>query len=284
MSSLATLTVASAQYSIDALLDWAAFSTKIQQWVAEAAQNNAQLLVFPEYLCFELTHFTNQSTDSIPAHFAQLQTLLLQFTELFKQLAIQYQVHIVAGTFITALDNGKYANRAYLFYPDGHMASQDKRRLTRFEREQCQVLQAAETTQVFPTPWGLLGIAICYDSEFPLLIRELAEKGATLIAIPSCTDTLAGYHRVQLGCRARALENQCFVIQSVTVGNAEWSATIDINRGRAGIFSPVDIGFPDDGILALGELDTGGWVYAQLILKRIEQVRTKGQVLNFKDW
>ncbi len=284
MNALTKLTVACAQYPIDALANWVAFATKIQNWVVEATQNNAQLLIFPEYLCFELTHFTNQSTDSIPHHFVQLQILLPQFTELFKQLAIQYQVHIVAGTFITALDNGKYANRAYLFYPDGQIVSQDKRRLTRFEREQCQVLQPAESSQVFPTPWGLLGLAICYDSEFPLLIRELTEQGATLIAIPSCTDTLAGYHRVQLGCRARALENQCFVMQSVTVGEATWSATLDINRGRAGIFTPVDIGFPDDGILALGELDTGGWVYADLIPKRIEQVRTKGQVLNFKDW
>jgi predicted amidohydrolase len=129
-----------------------------------------------------------------------------------------------------------------------------------------------------------LGIAICYDSEFPLLVRRQVEAGASVMLVPSCTDTLAGYHRVQLSCRARALENQCFVLQAVTVGSSPWSISLDENTGAAGIFGPIDRGFPSDGVLAVGELDQPGWVFADLDLACLAEVRRAGQVKNHADW
>jgi predicted amidohydrolase len=87
---------------------------------------------------------------------------------------------------------------------------------------------------VFDTALGRLGILICYDNEFPMLARTLAERGADLIPSPSCTDTEAGYHRVRIGAQARALENQVAVLQSPTVGLAPWSPALDENVGKAG--------------------------------------------------
>jgi predicted amidohydrolase len=179
--------------------------------------------------------------------------------------------------------DGRYRNRVHVFGPDGAMAAQDKIVMTRFEREAWDIA-GGDGLAVIETGFAKLGIAICYDVEFPLIARALVEAGAEVILAPSCTDTLAGYHRVWVGARSRALENQCVAVVSPTVGSAPWSLAVDENRGRAGFFSAPDRGLPDDGILAAGELDQPGWVSATIDLDAIARVRREGQVLNHRDW
>jgi predicted amidohydrolase len=167
--------------------------------------------------------------------------------------------------------------------PDGSFDFQDKLMMTRFENEHW-LITAGNEIKVFETLYGKVAIAICYDSEFPLLARKQAEAGAKLIFVPSCTDTLAGYHRVKIGCQARALENQCYVVQGCLVGEAPWSEAVDVNVGVAAVYTPVDRGFPDNGILAAGLLNAVQWVYADLELAKCEAVRADGQVFNYRDW
>lgn len=93
---------------------------------------------------------------------------------------------------------------------------------------------------------------------------------------------MRGLHRVHVGARARALENQCYVVVSQTIGDAPWSLCVDKNQGIAAVFGPPDLGFPEDGIVAQGELNKPSWVYADIDLKKIEEVRTKGAVFNYK--
>jgi len=155
--------------------------------------------------------------------------------------------------------------------------------MTRFENEQWSISGGNEV-RVFDTQLGRIGIAICYDSEFPLIARRMVERGADVILVPSCTDTLAGYWRVRIGCQARALENQCYVVQSPTVGAAPWSAAVDTNIGAAAVYTPVDRGFPDNGVAALGELNAAQWVYADIDPAGIATVRREGQVFNYRDW
>lgn len=155
--------------------------------------------------------------------------------------------------------------------------------MTRFENEQW-FIRGGNELKCFDTEYGKIAINICYDSEFPLLARKQVEMGANLILVPSCTDTLAGFHRVKIGCQARALENQCYVAQSCLVGNAPWSEAVDVNIGSAGIYTPVDRGFPDNGILNAGELNAVQWIYGELSLKNCATVREQGQVFNYRDW
>ena len=155
--------------------------------------------------------------------------------------------------------------------------------MTRFENEQWLISRGLEI-KTFDTAFGKVAINICYDSEFPHYARKQVELGAKLILVPSCTDTLAGYNRVRIGSQARALENQCYVVQASLVGNADWSEAVDINCGAAAIYTPVDRGFPDNGILAIGNLNQTQWVYAELDFSTIDQVRQVGQVFNYKDW
>ena len=114
--------------------------------------------------------------------------------------------------------------------------------MTRFEREQW-LISGSRSLNVFDIPGARVGILICYDSEFPLLARQLTEAGASILLVPSCTDTDAGYHRVRLSCRARALEQQCFVLQAHTAGSAPWSPALDINTGEPAAFSRPDAFF-----------------------------------------
>ena len=82
-------------------------------------------------------------------------------------------------------------------------------------------------------------------------MRAQCEAGARLILVPSCTDTAAGATRVRVGCLARAMEYRCFVAQAVTACEAAWSPALDVNTGEAALYAPMDVGLPDDGVLAV---------------------------------
>jgi predicted amidohydrolase len=189
----------------------------------------------------------------------------------------------VAGSFPVRMEDGSYRNRSFLFRPDGTTDHQDKLQMTRFENEHW-LITGGEEIKTLDTEFGRIGINICYDSEFPMIARKQVEAGADLILVPSCTDTLAGYHRVRIGCQARALENQCYIVQSPTVGQAPWSEAVDVNIGAAAVYTPVDYGYPDNGILAIGELNQAQWVYAEIDLASIAHIRQTGQVFNYRDW
>ncbi len=276
--------VAVAQYPVSFLESWRQYEQKIERWVDEAVEQRAQLLAFPEYHSMELASLFEQAIyRSLDKQLEAMQTLLDGFLSLHQRLAIKRQVTIQAGSFPVEIRSGSYRNRAYLFTPDGRHDFQEKLMMTRFENEQWRI-EAGQAVRVFETPVGKLGIAICYDSEFPFYARQMAEQGALLILAPSCTDSRAGYHRVRIGCQARALENQCYVIQSPLVQDAPWSEAVDVNCGAAAVYTPVDNGFPEDGILAMGEYNQSQWLYADLDVKKMIQVRETGQVFNYHDW
>lgn len=276
--------IAAAQYDIGFLGDWATYETKIARWISEAAGNGAKLLVFPEYFSMELPSlFPKEIYSSLDKQLEAMQDLFPGFLKLFESQARRHGVHIVAGTFPVRLADSSYRNRAYLCYPDGRSDFQEKLQMTRFENEQW-LIKAGDAIRVFDTNLGRIGIDICYDSEFPMIARKQVEAGADLILVPSCTDTLAGYWRVRIGCQARALENQCYVVQSPTVGEAPWSEAVDVNTGAAAIYTPVDRGFPGNGVLAVGEYGKTQWVYGDIDLANIAKVRQSGQVFNYRDW
>ncbi|RAL21774.1 amidohydrolase [Lujinxingia litoralis] len=276
--------VATAQYPVDFLKGWDHYVDKITSWVKEAAGHDAQLAVFPEYASMELVSlFAEEVRQDLPFQMSEMQRLLDDYLALHRELARQYGMYVVGGSFPVRLPDGSYRNRAYVFSPQGRVDYQEKILMTRFESE-LWLISYGDQLKVFETPFGAFGINICYDSEFPLLARRQVEAGANLIVAPSCTDSAYGYHRVRIGCQARALENQCYVAHAVLVGEASWSIAIDENCGRAAVYTPVDVGFYEDGIASIGEWNAAQWVYADVDLARSEEVRVRGEVLNFRDW
>jgi predicted amidohydrolase len=127
-------------------------------------------------------------------------------------------------------------------------------------------------------------VLIGYDAEFPMLARALAEAGAELLLVPSSTDGPRGYWRVRTGSAARALESQCAVVQAVTVGEADWLPPAARSTGAAAVYGPPDVGFPEDGVIAVGKLDAAGWVHAEVTIEAVQKVRTEGAVQNASDW
>jgi predicted amidohydrolase len=281
---IAPWTLALAQYPIERPAAWDDYAASLAAWVAEAADAGARLMVFPEYGSMALTGLLpGDLPGDLRGQLVALQPLLPQYLELHQALARHYHAWLLAASFPIRLPDGTYRNRAYLIGPAGQLAWQEKLTMTRFEREEWGITGGSEAA-VFATPLGTLGITICYDLQFPLLAHRLAEAGAQLILGPSCTDGRPGHHRVHTGARARALENQCLVAVSPTVGDAPWSPAVDTNVGYAALYGPCDRGFPADGTLARGELNEPGWVYAEVDLARIAHVRQDGQVLNYRHW
>jgi predicted amidohydrolase len=283
MQSMTFVKIAAAQYPIERLADWAGYEAKLNRWIGEAAANGADLLVFPEYGAMELASLDPATEGDLAASLEAVSALLPRVDALHAELAHRHKVHILAASAPRRDPDGKARNAARLFAPSGMIATQDKLVMTRFEREHWDISPGI-ALRLFDTALGKIGVVTCYDAEFPLLARALVEAGAEVLLVPSCTDTLHGYWRVRIGAQARALEGQCFTVQSPTVGVAEWSPAVDVNRGAAGVFGPPDRGMPEDGVIALGTVDAAQWVFAEIDTARVAELRADGAVLNARDW
>ncbi len=273
--------IATAAYPLDVLTSWAQYEDKLAHWVAEAAVQGAELLVFPEYAAMELATLDGADVAAdLERSLFSVSDKLEEADRLHVKLAAEHNVHIVAGSGPAATES-RPVNRARLITPTGQVGVQDKQIMTRFEREEWRVI-GGNALQVFETAIGKIGILICYDSEFPLLGRALSD--CDVICVPSVTETLAGYWRVRIGSMARALENQCITAMSSVVGAADWSEALGQSFGAGGIFCPPDRGFPPTGILGLREVNAPGWTIAEADLAQVAEVRADGIVLNRRDW
>ena len=270
------------QYGVTRIASLGAFAAKFDALVAEGAAG-ADLLVMPEYACMEVAAADTRGIASPQEELRAVCARTGALLDLMRASAMRHRVWLLPGSLPWPDPDGTVRNRAPLIAPDGAVAFQDKRVMTRFETEQWGV-RAGAPPAVFDTPWGRIGIAVCYDVEFPPLVRAQVEAGAWLILTPACTDTLHGFNRVAVSAQARALENQCYVAIAPTVGDAPWLATLDANRGHAAVYGPIDRGFPPDGVLARGPLDMPGWVFASLDPDRLASVRQDGAVRNHRDW
>ncbi|WP_338148100.1 carbon-nitrogen hydrolase family protein [Neoroseomonas eburnea] len=271
------------QYGVGRPASVAAFGRALEARLEEG-RAQADLLVLPEYACVELGAALagGDATDEA-AELAAMIAAAPEILEAMRAAARRMKVWLLPGTLPMRRADGRVVNRAPLITPEGLLAFQEKRAMTRFETERWGVTQGADPG-VFDTPWGRIGVSVCYDVEFPKHVRVQVQEGAWLVLAPSCTDTMHGFNRVRIGAAARAMENQCYVAITPTVGEAPWSAALDVNRGFAAVFGPVDRGFPEDGVLARGALDAEQWVFCTLDPARIAAVRRDGQVRNHHDW
>jgi len=279
--------IATSAYPLDWFKEWSDYEAKLTAWVAEAAQAGADLLVFPEYGAMELASLDGPKVaGDLKGSIRAVAGRVGASYDLHKALSARFGVHILAAS-APVIEGGKVLNRAALFGPAGLVGVQDKQIMTRFEREDWGIAGAtggAGPLHVFDTDLGRIGILICYDCEFPLLARDLAERGVEILLVPSCTEALEGYWRVRIGAMARALENQCITVMASLVGEEPRLYAVEENTGMGGIFGPPDRGFPPTGVIAEGILDRAGWTYAEVDLSAVRDVRADGHVLNKAHW
>ena len=277
-----TLRLGVLHYPVTRIASLAEYAAKLDHLVGEGAAGGGELLLMPEYACMEVAAAYSATGRGLDAGAERdaVCAVSAEIVAIMRAAASRHRVWLAPGTLPQRMGQD-VVNRAPLIRPDGAIAFQDKQVMTRFEAERWGIRGGAPAG-VFETPWGRIGIAICYDVEFPGVVRAQTEAGAWLLLAPSCTDTAHGYSRVRVSARARAIENQCFVAVSPTVGVAPWLATLDMNQGLVGVYGPADRGFPDDGVIVEG--DGHGWVWADLDPARLDVVRRDGAVRNYADW
>lgn len=283
MESVTTINVASAQYNLDFLNNFDEWKLKTQSWVKSAVTKDAQILLFPEYGAMELTSLLSEADrKDLKTQAQKLLPMIQEFKDTFSNLAKRHKTYIIAPSIPFYQNETFTTNRVFIFAPNGQIEFQDKLFMTRFEDEEWNVQAGEPIIKVFETENVKFSVSTCFDIEFSFPAMAASHAGAQIIFAPSCTETVKGANRVHLGGRARALENQNYVVVSQTIGEAKWSPAVDINYGYAGFYATPDAGFPDDGILKIGQINEPGWVLQSLRLSYIQRVRTSGAVLNFK--
>ena len=276
-----TITVAAAQYNLDEFADLSAYHAKITRWVEDAVAKGAELLVFPEYGAMELSSIGQKGLD-LEISMQAVSGYYGEIAALHQSLAKRFGITIVSGSG-PVVGQSETCNIAQVFGPKGAVESYTKIMPTPGERAMWNIRGGREL-KVFDVGKVKFGLVICYDIEFPLLSRALAEAGAEIILAPSDTETEWGYHRVRIGAMARALENQVYTVHSPLVGQAPFCTAVGNNYGAAGVYAPSDKGFSPGGIVAMGEANVPGWVVAKLDLDLMQELRAAGNVHTFKHW
>ncbi len=274
--------VAAAQYPIEQPLTFQEWAVKAAKWVAGGASSGAKLLVFPEYGALEIAATAGAETMAdLGRTLAAVADRAEDAAQVWRELAAAYGVFILAPSGPERRGGG-YVNAARMYGPEGGEGVQEKLILTPFEHD--WGMSPGRGQRVFDMPLGKVGVAICYDCEFPLLVRALVDAGAEILLVPSCTENMSGFHRVRNSAAARALESQIVAVTSPTVGEAAWSPAVDRNSGAAAVLVPPDIELSMNGITAEGELNAPCWVNASIDLNRLKRLRQTGEMRNRADW
>lgn len=272
--------VAAIQYLQQRVDSFTEFLDLVQHWVRVVASYQTDFVVFPEF--FPLQWLS--SGELLPAD--QAMVALTQRTAEFKtalqNMALKYQVNIIAGAYPHHVTESKIENVSYIFLRDGSIQQQAKLHPTPSEVDSWQVSGGHELNAI-DTDCGKVGVLICYDVEFPELSRKLIDQGALLIFVPFCTDERQGYLRVRYCAQARAVENQCYVVMAGNVGVLPNVVNMDIQYAQSCILTPCDFPFARDGIAAEATPNSEAVLFADLNLDTLQQARTHGTVRNLQD-
>jgi predicted amidohydrolase len=142
-----------------------------------------------------------------------------------RSLAQELGIHVHVGSTAIALDDGKIANRGFLFGPQGNrICTYDKIHMFDVDLDngeswrESAAYSPGETARVADLPFAKLGFAICYDVRFPALFRTEAVAGAEVLTVPAAFTRQTGEAHWEVLLRARAIENGAFVIAAAQAG------------------------------------------------------------------
>lgn len=145
-----------------------------------------------------------------------------------RDLAAGLGIHLHIGSTAIGLDDGKIANRGFLFGPDGSkICHYDKIHMFDVDLDngeswrESSAYTPGETAQVADLPFGQLGFSICYDVRFPELFRRQAVAGAQIMTVPAAFTRQTGEAHWEILLRARAIENGFFLIAAAQGGMHE---------------------------------------------------------------
>ncbi len=252
---------------------------QIEYFVDAVSGYQADAVLFPEFFNGPMMAPWN---DQGPAEAVrQLAGYTEQIRDRMSKFAVSYNINIVAGS-MPEYDGEKLRNVCYLLRRDGTWDKQYKVHVTPDEVNYWG-LSGGDKVQVFDTDFGRIGILICYDVEFPELPRLMAESGMNILFVPYWTDTKNSYLRVRRCAQARAIENECYVVISGSVGNLPKVENMDMQYSQAAVFTPSDFAFPHDAIAAEATANSETMLIADLDLDNLREIRSHGSVRNLAD-
>lgn len=286
---------AAVQYSYFPARNPVEYVDRCYELVRRAAEDGAELVVFPENVGAPL--FTlmpgladmlqeHRSMDAAVAALAregrgdeelQVADVLAVLTPAvrrvyfatFSALARQFRVHLMAGSVMLADADGRVYNRVHLFGPAGQLiGSQDKCHLLPMERE--WGLSAGQTLPVFSTPVGEVGLPICTDATYFETFDILRAQGAEIALVGVANPEPYHPYKALRGLWPRVQESQMFGVQSALVGQAFGFPF----SGPTAIYAPLALTPRRDGVLAQVEsVDHDEVIVADLDLAALRQLR-----------
>ena len=207
-----------------------------QRWVRAAAELGAELISLPE-------NFAYLRREGLPV--ASTQGLDGEIVETVRGLARELGVWLIGGSFPESIEgDARCYNTCVVASPDGaivatyrkiHLFDVDLRSRGGAAFAESEVFAPGKDVVVAPTPFGGIGLSICYDLRFPELYRAHAARGARLLAVPSAFAPETGKDHWELLLRARAIENQAFVLAAAQCGQ---NAPDRASYGRSLIADP----------------------------------------------
>ncbi|WP_029896674.1 bifunctional GNAT family N-acetyltransferase/carbon-nitrogen hydrolase family protein [Desulfohalovibrio reitneri] len=252
------------------------FMQQAEFFIDTVSDYGGDIILFPELFNAPLIHQFDdrhpvEAMRALAAHTEPMRESMLE-------MAVSYNINIVTGS-VPELIDGHLYNVSYLCRRDGTWDAQYKLHITPDELHSWGLTGGGQL-KVFETDVGKVGINICFDVEFPELARLQAAQGMRLLLVPFWTDTKNGYLRVRRCAQARAIENECYVAISGSVGNIPKVETMGIQYSQAGVFTPSDFSFPHDAIATETTPGNETAVITDLDMDLIKELRAKGSVRN----
>jgi len=190
----------------------------VDRLVRAAAKDGATYIQTPE-----MTNIVDRDRDNLAARIRPEASD--PSIAAFSKLAAELGVVLHVGSLALAEPEGRIANRAFVFGPDGRtIARYDKIHLYDVDLpngeswRESAVYHPGDRAVIAETPFARLGVTICYDLRFPQLFRTLAHAGATVLTAPAAFTKLTGEAHWQVLQRARAIENGAFMISAAQAG------------------------------------------------------------------
>jgi predicted amidohydrolase len=185
--------------------------------IAEAAEQGAQLVLLPEYWPTMGMHERDKLAVAERADAGPIQSFM-------SAIAREYKLWLIGGTLpLESFDADKVWNATLVYGPDGaRVARYDKVHLFNFSRgaesyDEARTIASGAGVTTFDAPFGRVGLSVCYDLRFPELYRALGD--CTLIVVPAAFTCTTGRAHWEVLLRARAIENQCYVLAAAQGGH-----------------------------------------------------------------
>jgi predicted amidohydrolase len=214
--------------------DVAANLAETRRSVAEAAERGAQLVALPE-------NFAYLRREGLPIPCAQ--GLDGDIVGCVRELARRHRLFVLAGSFPEAIPgDARVHNTSVLISPAGELAAV-YRKIHLFDVDLGEGARFTESATIAPgsqvvvaeTPLGGIGLSVCYDVRFPELYRAMAGPGLRFLCVPSAFAPQTGKDHWEVLLRARAIENQVFVLAPAQCGRHNESRA---SYGRSMIVDP----------------------------------------------